>query len=100
MTKNKKRDYIADKRRVAGSKEELRTILIVCNGKETEPRYFNDLRQYNALRSVKVVVDPKPIDSLSLVNYAIKRRGNERTRDFDEVWCILDVENPINNTTC
>jgi hypothetical protein len=80
-------------------------VLIVCEGAKTEPNYFRSLK--NALRLgglVDVQVEGEDCGSapISVVDYAIKLR-NERKKDqkrgladldFDEVWCVIDVEAP------
>ncbi|MNC80456.1 hypothetical protein D3C75_1332440 [compost metagenome] len=37
-------------------KDTTPTYLIVCEGKKTEPEYFNDLRNYERLASITVKV--------------------------------------------
>ncbi len=79
-----------------------KTILIVSEGMETEPQYFNALKDRLKLGSA-VIVTPSDqgTDPRSVVEDA-KQRKKARERDarrgqavaFDEVWCVFDAEAP------
>ncbi len=84
-------------------------ILIVCEGEKTEPQYFEGLKRELRLRTVEVVVEGKECGSapISVVDHAIELR-KDRVRDarqsmtlveYDEVWCIIDVEAPQPHTS-
>lgn len=62
------------------------TILIVCEGKNTEPSYFNQFRVTSA--TVKSV--GAGCNTVSLVARAIQisKEGN-----YDQVWCVFDKDN-------
>jgi hypothetical protein len=62
------------------------TILIVCEGKNTEPSYFLHFK----LTSAKIKAIGKGYNTLSLVNQAIElqQKGN-----YDQVWCVFDKDN-------
>ena len=85
-----------DYRRTRGNKAPGKVIVIVCEGQETEPNYFRALRQKFRLRTLNVRVVPGKGAPISVVNCAIdeKKRIDEPT---DEVWCVLDTENPLEN---
>lgn len=99
--KSKKRSL----NRESGNKRPRKSILIVCEGKETEPIYFRAFR----LASVQVKVMPGTgkTASLQIVNRAIDlRRQREQNAEqsmtkakFDEVWCVFDRENVNENTS-
>lgn len=79
-----------------GNRPLNRQILIVCGGTVTEKQYFDGLRGKLGLKAVTITVVGKPLDSLSVVEFAIKKRNQENP---DEVWCVLDVESPHTNPT-
>jgi len=72
-------------------------VLIVCEGKITEPCYFEDLRKKKRIvkERIRVISSDKckGNDPLSIVNCAleIKREmlKNEGL-DYDKVWCVFD----------
>lgn len=70
------------------------SILIVCEGKNTEPSYFNQFRL--SLATVKSV--GKGYNTLSLVDWAIQLSNQKK---YDQVWCVFDkdgfTENDFNN---
>lgn len=82
---NKQSGYL--KRSVGKRGEPKPTILIVCEGMRTEPRYFEAFK----VSSAEVTVEGKGRNTDSLVEYAIrlkkKRKGSER---YDQVWCVFD----------
>lgn len=92
MAKNRSKEHIKAKRRREPSLErkslELSvkpSILIVCEGKNTEPSYFNQFKVKSA------VVKPMGIgyNTVSLVNEARNIALND---DYDQVWCVFDKD--------
>lgn len=71
--------------RRVGISEPKETILIVCNGTETEPKYFNALKRHLGLRSVTVRVARG--DCRKCVQEAADGRD-----DYDQCWCVWDTE--------
>ena len=68
-------------------------ILIVCGGAKTEPSYFEGLRERWKLHSAQVHAMGR--DPLRVVERAIRLRDDRRAEeepDFDQVWCILDMD--------
>lgn len=61
------------------------SILIVCEGENTEPSYFNQFR----LTSAKVKSVGEGYNTISLVNraLALSQQGN-----YDQVWCVFDKD--------
>tara|TARA_Y100000589_G_scaffold132494_1_gene126287 strand:+ start:8882 stop:9589 length:708 start_codon:yes stop_codon:yes gene_type:complete len=61
------------------------SILIVCEGENTEPSYFNQFR----ITSAKVKSVGEGYNTVSLVNraLALAQQGN-----FDQVWCVFDKD--------
>jgi hypothetical protein len=83
-------------RRRAGRRPEKTRILIVCEGRETEPNYFRGLRDEEAVRqNFSVVVQKgKGGSRLMVVEQAVaeQEKAAARVEDYDEVWCVFDVE--------
>jgi hypothetical protein len=73
-------------------------VLIACEGNQTEPNYFDGLRREQAVQNrfvVKIVRgDGKtPLEAVEKALAAVEaaeQRGPAFR--FDEVWCVLDVE--------
>ncbi|HML75633.1 MAG TPA: RloB family protein [Anaerohalosphaeraceae bacterium] len=86
------------------SLEPRNRILIVCEGKETEPNYFNHLKNKLRLPAQLIEIEIIPGNvcgsaARSIVNYAIQKiRNSKRNNPFDLVWCLIDVEAPIQTT--
>jgi hypothetical protein len=100
---------LASLRRFSGNRLPRASILIACEGTETEPNYFTAFRRELKLSSVEVEIEGKSSASAPrrVVELAIRRR-DERKRDakrseylteYDEIWCVIDVESPARNTT-
>lgn len=72
-------------------------VLIVCEGKETEPKYFDGLCREQGVRdrfSVKIVPgDGKtPLTALRKALRHVQAAERHSALRFAEVWCIFDVE--------
>lgn len=63
-------------------------ILVVCGGERTEPTYLKGLRDSLNNRAVDIKVLSKGRAPAQVVGYAVA----QWTPDFDEVWCVLDVD--------
>lgn len=61
-------------------------ILIVCEGEQTEPQYFEEFRLTN------VTVRGTGFNTDSLVQYAIRLRNKAKREkeSYDQVWCVFD----------
>jgi hypothetical protein len=69
----------------------LPTILIVCDGQNTEPSYFNQFR----LASARVIAVGEGNNTTSTVQQAIQLSRQEQ---YDQVWCVFDRDSfPANN---
>ena len=92
----KRRDSL---RRRAPYRQPLPRMLIVCEGKRTEPEYFRDMKTVErALVDLDIRSEGMPKE---LVERAVelKRQAEaaaERERDenlrYDEVWCVFDID--------
>jgi len=73
------------------TKKERPTILIVCEGKNTEPSYFKKFKLASAI--IKTLGNGK--NTLSLVKQAINLKIQN---NYEQVWCVFDKDSfPINN---
>jgi RloB-like protein len=82
-------------RRRSRHRPERTRILIVCEGRETEPNYFRDLRDEEVVQqNFKVEIRKgKGGSCVVVVEQAIAEREKAaRGEGFDEVWCVFDVE--------
>ncbi len=85
-------------RRAASRRSPKTTILIVGEGQKTEPNYFRELRREDNVAD-KFAVKVKKGHGVSperVVEEAIghKQQAERREEDYDQVWCVLDVEGP------
>ncbi len=74
-----------DLQREVPTKNERPTILIVCEGENTEPSYF---RQFK-LSSATIKPVGEGYNTLSLVERA-QKLSTENT--YDQVWCVFDAD--------
>lgn len=94
MAKRKTRDLS----RKAPKREAYKTILIVCEGTETEKRYFESLINHEKLSSVNIQICPgKGSDPKSVVETALNIMDEQsKYLDFDEMYCVIDRD--VHNT--
>lgn len=66
------------------------TILIVCEGENTEPSYFNQFK----LTSATVKPIGEGYNTLSLVKRArtLVERAEAKGKSFDQIWCVFDAD--------
>ncbi|HEX8392112.1 MAG TPA: RloB family protein [Longimicrobium sp.] len=79
----------------------LPTFLIVCEGQVTERQYIEGFNVTRGVAAVRLDVRAPGGDPLVLVERAIKlrnearhkaRRADDRNLAYDQVWCVLDVD--------
>jgi hypothetical protein len=102
--KRRPRSLPSYQRREEGRRQPRERILIVCEGDETEPRYFESLRKELKLGTVAVVVKRSESRSapINVVDYALLESGRKQKKSrrkspqdqpsFDEIWCVFDVD--------
>ena len=81
-----------DKARSIGILDQRKYFLIVCEGEQTEPNYFEGLKQDlppNVLTLFNIDVEGTGKNTTSLVRYAISKQKS-RTTPYDEVWVVFD----------
>lgn len=87
-------------KRTRGVRQEQRRYLIYCEGECTEVQYFRGLRTEVRTLPVSICVGGEHGEPKSLVRAAIehKKRASrsceDRRTEYDEVWCVIDVEAP------
>lgn len=90
--KQKHKEQLKSKRRKEPGLERTKpklsekpTILIVCEGENTEPSYFKQFR----LSSATIKPVGEGYNTVSLVN----RAGElAHERDYDQIWCVFDKD--------
>ena len=96
-----RRDTGRGLRRRRPVRDPLPLILVVCEGEVTEPQYIKQFKQAHGVTTVNVHVVSPGGDPQALVEEAIELRTKadraaRRTRDmnaaYDEVWCVIDVD--------
>ena len=94
--------------RQPGRRPPGRCILIVCEGAETEPNYFESLRDYLKLSTISVKIIDRAGAPISIVDEAqaqVEKRlqdirdGRINAPPFEAIWYVFDVENPRHNQT-
>lgn len=76
-------------------RERYDKVLIVTEGKKTEPEYFNDLKKYHKIHSANIKIDGSSDSSPdSVVKYGRKLYEDERSRGdaFDRVYFVFDKD--------
>ncbi len=76
------------------------SVLIVCEGAKTEPRYFEGLRKHLRLSTLEVEVVGEGAAPITIVDRAIEMRDTRKhevkrgrkTLEYEYVWCVFDVE--------
>ncbi|SFG92688.1 RloB family protein [Methylobacterium gossipiicola] len=83
--------------RKKASRKSRDTVLIVCEGKKTEPQYFRDMIADLGLSSadVRICGGECGTDPLSVINYAIKIL-KDSPRGFDYTYCVIDRDTHAN----
>lgn len=99
MVSRKQRNIDSLKRK-EGTKER-KSVLIVCEGKKTEPIYFNSLYKKLRLKLTDVKVVHKGSAPISIVNHALglkkereivaKQSGSLKV-EYEKIYCVMDVD--------
>jgi hypothetical protein len=85
--------------RDVGFRVPRKTVVVLCEGKVTEPDYIGALKQEPDVRqkaSVDIILDPdvSGFSPMTLVQHAAKVRERSKVdgSEIDEIWCVFDVE--------
>ena len=91
-------------RRKVADRDPKRTFLVYCEGRITEPEYLEALKQQPAVREIasvdiRIDRDESGVVPLTLVTAAAeaRARASDENSEVDEVWCLFDVESPVNH---
>lgn len=87
MSHARKRRETKDFRRRTGQRGQIKDlILIVCEGKQTEPNYFRGFKLTN------VDVDGAGADPMTVVERAKEIVLEQRKigKNYDQIWCVFD----------
>jgi hypothetical protein len=77
-----------------GTREPHKTVVVFAEGGKTEPAYVEGLSRVDAVKMASsVTTKPEHAKPLQLVKAAIEEKRKDR--GIDEVWCIFDVEAPL-----
>ena len=75
-------------------RETMPLILIVCEGKRTEPDYFKGL--IRIVRNPRVKIEIADVQGVPLTLVRAAKKLKDGNPDFDSVWCVSDVdEHPL-----
>jgi RloB-like protein len=81
-------------RRRGPVREPYDVVLIVCEGRKTEPNYFNGLKLAYGLSNMNVRVhQPSEHDPMSLANFAIQEL--DRDEECDRGYCVFDRDGHV-----
>jgi len=86
----RKAKNVNELKRQKESKSEYKTILIVCEGKKTEPLYFREMIADLKLNTANISVEPSDSTCpLNLVRFAQNKALEE---DYDLIYCVFDKD--------
>jgi len=98
---SRRRDRQRRPARETARRQPRRRLLVVCEGKVTEPEYIRGLAGRLRCNMVKIEIVPRSGRDLRLIERALKERERadraaEREGDaflrYDDVWCVYDVD--------
>ncbi|WP_419918417.1 RloB family protein [Candidatus Poriferisocius sp.] len=97
-----KRPTKSPPKRIPGKREQRRVIHILTEGAVTERDYLNIWRQDN--RNVHIQFDrdsgKSPLNivkqAITKQKYSRRSKSAHRDSDFDEIWCVFDVDQHSN----
>jgi hypothetical protein len=89
VRRRQKKD-LSDLNRKSASLTEKPRILIVCEGENTEPSYFNSFK----LKSATVKAVGEGYNTISLVRKAQQLSKDE---EYNQVWCVFDKDDFSNS---
>ena len=78
---------------IAGPEPTLKenpTLLIYCEGKNTEPSYFNKFKRSSV--NVKAFGDGKNTVSLVKAAKKIAKKAADKGKPYEKVWCVFDAD--------
>jgi hypothetical protein len=82
-------------KRTSRTRESYDKVLIVCEGKKTEPYYLEALRNHFKLSQANVVIDPDSQSApISVVDFAIQlsKEAIKSGDPYTRVYCVIDKD--------
>ena len=68
-------------------------FLLLCEGIETEPNYFEYFQKIGRdNQTVTIQIEPLGVVGITVVREAIQRKKQDNSYKEDEVWCIFDKD--------
>ncbi|PQQ47017.1 RloB family protein [Bacillus thuringiensis] len=101
MARSRKLSRVEEKSvRRSGFRSQNPTVLVVCEGEETEIKYFSALKKI--YRGFGIDIKPtntKFTDALNIVNNALLQmeKHDINLQEGDTVWCVVDVDKNTTN---
>ncbi len=79
--------------RISQRRQLKKTLLIVCEGKETEWNYFDQLKRQDTVRSKFAITVKRGRGGsrVQIVQRAVDLKNSSNT-DYDKAYCVMDVE--------
>ena len=85
--------------RSSGFRAPRKTVMVLCEGKRTEPEYIYALSRENDVKevaAVRIIIDRSSFGCapMTLVRRAVelRKRSEDEHDEIDEIWCVFDVE--------
>ncbi|GAB3888011.1 RloB family protein [Microbispora bryophytorum] len=97
MASNGRRKGGRPLKRTAEKRPELRTIMVFCEGRSSEPDYINGLKRLPHIAdntTLNIQIHPEQGVPITLVRKAVECASDP---EIDECWCLFDVEWPRNH---
>ncbi len=99
---SRKQKRIEEYNRKKAFREPRKSMLIVCEGKKTEPIYFNKLKRKLKLAMVDIEIVGIGAVPITVVNRAVELKREKRQAakksptevEYDVIYCVIDVEAP------
>lgn len=91
------------RKRVKDTREPGKKIVIFCEGRKSEPNYFNGLKQtlrVHKNRLIVEIVDCEYTSCVELVNEANKKKRTKRYVKEDEFWVVVDKDGYTQHAKC
>ena len=86
----KKKPKVFERRKV-NCKPVRKRFLIICEGTETEPNYFESFQKIGRdTQKVTIQIIPEGAVGITIVERAKKRKEQDGSYGKDEVWCVFD----------
>ncbi|MFI0420328.1 RloB family protein [Spongiactinospora sp. 9N601] len=84
-------------KRIPEKRPELRTVMVFCEGRSSEPDYINGLKKLPHIAentALSIQIHPEQGVPLTLTRKAVAHKDDP---EIDEYWCLFDVEWPKNH---